>query len=185
HFQSLLEAIIQHPHRPITAYTLISQQERDKLLFAFNGPQPRFSTQTLVHERFEAQALHTPDTVALVFEDQHMTYAELDRRANQLAHYLQGLGVGPQVPVGLCMERSLTLIIGLLGILKAGGAYVPLDPTYPQQRLAFLLQDAQMPVVLTQQHLNERLSLQQDKVDVVCLDTEWSLIETMAVEKPQ
>ncbi|HZR43343.1 MAG TPA: amino acid adenylation domain-containing protein, partial [Ktedonobacteraceae bacterium] len=185
HFQSLLEAIIQHPDRPITAYTLISQQERDKLLFAFNGPQPRFSTQTLVHERFEAQALHTPDTVALVFEDQHMTYAELDRRANQLAHYLQGLGVGPQVPVGLCMERSLTLIIGLLGILKAGGAYVPLDPTYPQQRLAFLLQDAQMPVVLTQQHLNERLSLQQDKVDVVCLDTEWSLIETMAVEKPQ
>ena len=100
---------------------------------------------------FEAQVAQTPDAVAVVCADAHLTYRELNRRANQVAHHLQTLGVGPEVLVGLCTERSLEMVVGLLGILKAGGAYVPLDPAYPQERLAFMLEDAQVSVLLTQE----------------------------------
>src|SRR5207237_1764073 len=127
-----------------------------------------------IHQLFEAQVERTPNAVALVFEEQHLTYQELNARANQLAHHLQQMGVGAEVLVGLCVERSPEMIVGLLGILKAGGVYVPLDPEYPRERLAFLLADTQMPVVVTQHHLIPHLPEQQGQV--VCLDRDWEMI---------
>ena len=111
-----------------------------------------------LHELFEEQVARTPDAVAVVFEGQELTYRELNSRANQLGHYLQRLGVGPEVFVGICVERSLEMIVGTLGILKAGGAYLPLDPSYPRERLSFMLGDGEVSVVLTQQHLCEQLT---------------------------
>ena len=113
---------------------------------------------------------------------QHLTYHELNRRANQVAHHLRALGVGPEVLVGLCMERSLEMVVGLLGILKAGGAYVPLDPTYPQERLAFMLEDAQVSVLLTQESLVARLP--DHGAEVVCLDSGWRAIARHSDENP-
>src|SRR5713226_9655175 len=113
-----------------------------------------------LHELFEEQVERTPDAVAFVFEGQELTYRELNSRANQLGHYLQRLGVGPEVLVGICVERSLEMIVGTLGILKAGGAYLPLDPSYPRERLSFMLRDAGAGVLLTQQRLREKLSSQ-------------------------
>ncbi len=124
----------------------------------------------------------TPDAVAVVFEEEQLTYRELNSKANQLARSLQQLGVGPEVLVGLCMERSLEMIVGLLGILKAGGVYVPLDPEYPQERLSFLLQDTQMPVLLAQQRLASRLP--QQHVQLVCLDTGWDKIAQQSEVNP-
>ena len=119
-------------------------------------PRVRVPPATLP-ELFAAQVAKTPDAVAVVFEDQSLSYGELDARANQLAHHLRGLGVGPETVVGLCVERSLEMIVGLLGILKAGGAYLPLDPDYPPERLAFMLDDAGAPVLVTQSALRDRL----------------------------
>ena len=130
-----------------------------------------------VHELFEMQVELTPDALAVLFEERHLNYRELNRRSNQLAHYLRKLGVGPEVLVGFCVERSLEMVVGILGILKAGGAYVPLDPAYPMERLAFMLEDAQVTVLLTQQRLLERLAahpLPQGRV--VCLDADWESI---------
>ncbi|OKH38899.1 non-ribosomal peptide synthetase [Calothrix sp. HK-06] len=124
-----------------------------------------------IHQLFEEQVEKTPDAIAVVFENQQLTYQELNQRANQLANYLQSLGVESEVLVGICVERSLELIVGILGILKAGGAYVPLDITYPKERLAFMLSDSQVSILLTQQHLVERLPEHQTKI--VCLDTDW------------
>jgi non-ribosomal peptide synthetase component F len=121
-----------------------------------------------IHELFEAQVERSPDTVAVVCQDQQLTYRELNQRANQLAHHLQSLGVSTEVQVGIYIERSLSMVVGLLGILKAGGAYVPLDPAYPQERLNFILQDSQVSVLLTTQHLVERLP--QHEMQVVCID---------------
>lgn len=127
-----------------------------------------------IHHLFEAQVEKTPDAIAVIFENQQLTYRQLSDRANQLAHYLIGLGVAPDVLVGVCAERSLEMIIALLGVLKAGGAYVPLDPTYPSERLAFILNDTQVPVVLTQAHIADRLPEHSGKV--VCLDANWEEI---------
>ena len=115
-----------------------------------------------------------PSAVAVVFEGEQLTYRELNRRANQLAHHLQKLGVGPEVLVGVCVERSLEMLVGLLGIHKAGGAYVPLDPAYPQERLAFMLQDSQVKVLLTQERLQTRIPEQE--AQIVCLDTNQAVL---------
>lgn len=137
-----------------------------------------------IHQLFEAQVERTPNAIAAVFENQQLTYQQLNQRANQLAHHLQKLGVRPEVLVGICIERSLELVVGLLGILKAGGAYVPLDPTYPQERLAFMLDDAQVSVLLTQQFLVEKLEQLPvyEKRILVCLDTDWETIDTQGKE---
>jgi amino acid adenylation domain-containing protein len=125
----------------------------------------------LIHQLVEAQAARTPDAVAIVFHNQQLTYQELNQKANQLAHYLQTLGVKPEVLVGICVERSLEMVIGLLAILKAGGAYVPIDPTYPRERIELMLVDSRVSIVLTQQkHALEQFSL----VTQVCLDTDWT-----------
>ena len=130
--------------------------------------------QNCVHRPFEVQAERTPNAVAVVFGDEYLTYQELNQKANQLAHYLQQYGVGPEVLVGICVERSLEMVVGLLGILKAGGAYVPLDPSYPPDRIAFMLDDAQVPVLVTQQHLLTRLPTHSIKV--VCLDADAGML---------
>ncbi len=128
----------------------------------------------LIHSFFQNQVALIPDAVAVVFEGRVLTYAELNRQSNQLARHLRGLGVGPEVRVGICVERSLDMVVGLLGILKAGGAYVPLDPAYPQERLRFILEDTAAPVVVAQSSLAERLSSYRGQV--VYLDRDAALI---------
>ncbi len=168
HLQTLLEGIAANPNERLSALPILTAGERHQLLTEWNQTQADFPQDLCVHELFEAQVERTPDAIALVFEDKHLTWRELDQRANQLATHLQKLGVKPDVLVGLCVERSLEMVISLLGILKAGGAYVPLDPAYPRERLAYMIADSQMPVLLTQEHLLPNLP--QHTAQVVCLD---------------
>jgi amino acid adenylation domain-containing protein len=152
HLQTLLKAMVANPDQPLSTLPLLTSAEQQQL-WDWNQTQADYPVDVCLHKQFEAQVEQTPDAVAVVFENQQLTYRELNQRANQLAHYLQQLGVKPEVLVGLCVDRSLEMIIGILGILKAGGAYLPLDPAYPQERLAFMLEDAQVPILLTQAHL--------------------------------
>lgn len=176
HFLRTLDAFLQDPDARIDRFELISPAERRCVLTDFNPARVahRQEQNACIHQLFEEQAEKTPDAVAVVCQDRHLTYRALNERANQIARYLTNLGVGPESRVGLCHERSLDVVVGLLGILKTGGAYVPLDPAYPRERLAFMANDAQAGVVLTQQRLLNRLpeSLKQ----VVCLDTDWPKI---------
>ncbi|MGK7876876.1 MAG: amino acid adenylation domain-containing protein [Xenococcaceae cyanobacterium] len=144
--------------------------------------QPDYLSNKCIHQLFESQVERTPDDIAVIFEEQQLTYRELNRRANQLGHYLQALQVGPEVLVGICMKRSLEMVIGLLGILKAGGAYVPLDPAYPQERLAFMIENSQLPVLLTERDQLARLP--HHRTEVVCLDTDWETIARHSEENP-
>ncbi|MHC5819627.1 MAG: non-ribosomal peptide synthetase, partial [Nostoc sp.] len=180
HFCTLLSGIVVNPDRCLCDLPLLTKPERRQLLVDWNYTQAEYPQEQSIHQLFEAQVERSPDSIAVVFEDQHLTYCELNARANQLAHYLRSLGVGPEVLVGISVERSLSMVIGLLGILKAGGTYVPLDPTYPQERLTFILEDAQVPVLLTQGRLVE--AMPQHKAKVVCLDTDW---QTIAQESKQ
>ncbi len=148
HFQTLLEGIVATPQARLSDLPLLTEAERQQMLVVWNDTGADYPQDRCLHELFEAQVARTPEAVALVFADEELTYGELDSRANQLAHHLQGLGVGPEVLVGICVERSPEMVVGLLGILKAGGAYVPLDPTYPEDRLAFMLEDTQTPASL-------------------------------------
>ncbi|MBW4630463.1 MAG: amino acid adenylation domain-containing protein [Iphinoe sp. HA4291-MV1] len=182
HFQTLLAAIVTNPEQPVALLPLLTQRERHQLLVEWNSTQADYPQNKCIHQLFEEQVERTPNAVALVYENQQLTYYELNCRANQLAHYLRSLGVGADVLVGICVERSLDMVVGLLGILKAGGAYVPLDPEYPQQRLSFMLEDAAVSVLLTQQHLVERLA--EYKAQFVCLDTDWQVISQLSEENP-
>ncbi|HLY64111.1 MAG TPA: condensation domain-containing protein, partial [Chloroflexota bacterium] len=169
----LLGTAVANPDRPIGSLDILSADERRTIVRAWNDtvhPVPSATFPVL----FAAQVAQSPDAVAVVCANEALTYAELDARANQLAHHLQGLGVGAEVVVGLCAERSLDMIVGLLGILKAGGAYLPLDPAYPPERLAFMLEDAAAPVLLTQSALREKLPTQGARI--VRLDEHWPAI---------
>ncbi|MDZ8084004.1 MAG: amino acid adenylation domain-containing protein [Nostoc sp. DedQUE12b] len=174
HFLRLLEGIVANPKKRISQLPLLTQPEQQQLLVEWNDTQADYAQDKCIHQLFEEQVQLTPDAIAVVFENQQLTYQQLNAKANQLAHYLRSLGVKPDVLVGLCLERSLEMVIGLLGILKAGGAYVPLDPDYPQERLSFMLEDAQVSVLLTQQRLVDKLS--QYQANFVCLDEAWSQI---------
>ncbi|MHC0066354.1 amino acid adenylation domain-containing protein [Nostoc sp. UIC 10890] len=174
HFTNLLEAIVTHPEKRLLDLPLLTETERQTLLLDWNDTTINYPQDKCIQELFEAQVERTPDAVAVVFEEEQLTYRQLNVKANQLAHHLQTLGVKPEVLVGICVERSLDMIIGLLGILKAGGAYLPLDPSYPQERLAFILEDSQVAVLLTQASLMEVMP--QHKAKVVCLDADWHLI---------
>ncbi|MFP4411180.1 non-ribosomal peptide synthetase [Coleofasciculus sp.] len=182
HFQMLLEGIVAHPEQRLSDLPLLTPAERQTLLVAWNDTRQDYPKDTCIHQLFEAQVEQTPDAVAAVFEDQQLTYRDLNCRANQLAHYLEKLGVGPEVLVGICVERSLEMVVGLLGILKAGGAYVPLDPAYPKDRLSYMLSDAQVSVLLTQEKLVAQLP--EHGALVVCLDTDWRVISQESEEKP-
>ncbi len=149
HFERLLVAIVADPGQRISALSLLGEAERNQLVVEWNATTTEYPRDRCVHELFEAQVDRTPESIALVFGNESLTYRELDRRANQLAHHLAKLGVGPDVLVGICVERSLEMVIGALGILKAGGAYVPLDPSYPAERLAFMMEDAAVTVLVT------------------------------------
>ncbi len=151
HLRTLLEGIAATPDGTISALPLLTEAERRQALVAWNATARPFPLDRCVYELFQEQAARTPDAVAVLFEDTKLTYRELNVRANQLAHYLRRLDVGPDVLVGLCVEPSLELVVGVLGVLKAGGAYVPLDPTYPAERLQYMLEDAQVAVLLTSQ----------------------------------
>ena len=154
HFQTLLEGIVADPDQSISTLPLLTEEEKHQLLVEWNDTAADYPKDSCIHELFEAQVERTPEAIAVQFEGKQLTYRELNSRANQLAHYLQGLGVGPEKLVGICVERSLEMVVGLLGILKAGGAYVPLDPAYPRERLAFMLEDSQFSVLLTQQSIS-------------------------------
>jgi amino acid adenylation domain-containing protein len=174
HWQTLLEGIVADPNQPLSALPLLTKAERHQILVEWNATQRAFPANACIHHLFEQQVERTPHAVAVMYEGAQLTYAELNAQANRLAHYLRQLGVGPEVLVGLCMERSLEMVVGLLGILKAGGAYVPLDPSYPTERVAFMLADAQVPVLVTQESLASRLPTSGTKV--VCLDADASLL---------
>lgn len=151
HLETLLTAIAADPTRPILDLPLLPEAERQQLLITWNATEVAYAHEYCLHQLIEAQVERTPDVPAIVFGQQSLSYRELNRHANQLAYHLQALGAGPETRVGVYMERSLELVVALLGILKAGAAYVPLDPEYPQERLAFMLEDAQAPILLTQQ----------------------------------
>ncbi|MBG0747478.1 MAG: amino acid adenylation domain-containing protein, partial [Planktothrix agardhii KL2] len=156
HFKTLLAAIVENPQQPVALLPLLTPPEH-QLLKEWNETKTDYSYNKCIHQLIEEQAERTPDAIAVVFENQQLTYAQLNNRANQLAHYLRSLGVETEVIVGLCVERSLEMIVTLIGILKAGGAYLPLDPEYPQARLQFMLEDSQIPLLLTQHSLIDKL----------------------------
>ncbi len=178
----VLEAAVADADRPIGRLDILSIEERHTLLEEWNDTAHAVAPSTLP-QLFAAQAARSPEAVAVVCEEQTLSYGTLDARANQLAHYLRTLGVGPEVVVGLCVERSPDMVIGLLGILKAGGAYLPLDPSYPQERLAFMLGDAGASVLVTQAALTERLPA--SPVHSVRLDADWAAIACHPATAPQ
>ena len=180
HFENLLEAICRNPTQRIRQLPLLSEAEEREAIVEWNNTQREFPATQSVSELFERQAALRPDAVAVVHGDKQLSYGELNRRANQLAHYLKKQGVGPEVVVGLCTERSLEMVVGLLGILKAGGAYLPLDPDYPQQRLEYMLSDAQAGLVLAQGSSLDQLPVHLGLT--IALDEEW---ETIAAESDQ
>ena len=182
HFVRLLNSIVLNPQQPIFQLLMLAEVEQQQLLFEWNNTQADYPLDKCIHQLFEEQVERTPDHIAVVFEDQQLNYRELNARANQLAHYLQNLGVGPDVLVGICVERSLEMMVGLLGILKAGGGYLPIDPEYPTERLLYILQDAQVRVLLTQKHLIAGLPKHQS--ELVCLDTDWSFITQAQESNP-
>ncbi|MBI2525900.1 MAG: amino acid adenylation domain-containing protein [Candidatus Rokubacteria bacterium] len=170
HYEQLLEGIVTDPAQPLSRLPLLTPPERHQLLVDWNATRRDFPTGTTLHALFEAQATRAPDAIAVVFEGQILTYRELDHRANQLAHHLRSLGVGPDTLVGVWLERSLEMVVAVLGILKAGGAYLPLDPTYPPERLRFMLEDAAPAVLLTQHGLADGLA--GSGARLLCLDAD-------------
>ena len=155
-FQTLLSVALANPEGLVDDFEIVSEAERQQILFTWNETQREYELDQCLHQMFEEQVKRTPDAPAVVFKDHQLTFDELNKRANQLAHYLQAQGVGPEIPVGLCVERSPEMIVGLLGILKAGGAYLPLDPRNPDKRLNQVLKDAGARLLLTQSHMTAR-----------------------------
>jgi amino acid adenylation domain-containing protein len=182
HFRNLLEEAAANPERRVSELPLLTAEERHQLLTEWNCTEADLPDRDCIHRLFEAQVERTPEAIALIYEDEKVTYCELNRRANQLAHHLRDLGVGPEVLVGICMERSIEMVVGLLGILKASGAYVPLDPGFPRERIAFMLKDARVPLVLTQKSL--QAGLPDQEVRLVLLDADAEAIARHSADDP-
>jgi amino acid adenylation domain-containing protein/non-ribosomal peptide synthase protein (TIGR01720 family) len=181
HFERLLSSATEVPERRLSELSILSAEERHELLVTRNDTKADVP-EVRAHALFEAQAARAPDAIAVVFGDAQLTYGALDRRANQLAHHLRARGVGPDALVGICMERSLEMVVGMLGVLKAGGAYVPLDPAYPTERLAFMMKDAELLVLLTQERLVGRLPASPSAV--VCLEPSFAAIAAERDDRP-
>jgi amino acid adenylation domain-containing protein len=167
HFAVLLEGVVANPDQRLATYSLLSRSEQHQVSTEWNQTSRNYERSQCLHELFEEQVKRTPEAVALTFEDESLTYRELNCRANRLAHYLRELGIGPDVLVGVLLERSIEMVVSLLGILKAGGAYVPLDPSYPAERLAFMIADSQVPVLLTQRRYKQSL---RTSAQVICFE---------------
>ncbi|MEH2415117.1 amino acid adenylation domain-containing protein [Nostoc sp.] len=182
HFQILLSGIVANPEQRIAQLPLLSESELENLLVGWNNTHLDYPQDKCIHQLFESVVEQNPDAAALVFGDKQLSYKELNIRSNKLAHYLKKLGVKAEVLVGLCVERSFDMVIGMLGILKAGGAYVPLDPSYPSERLNFMLEDAQVSVLLTQERWLERLKNYNSQI--ICLDKDWEVIYQEIEDNP-
>lgn len=181
--RTLCKNIVTNPDQKVSEIAGINEAESFRLLKEWNNTGATLANDQCLHQLIERQAERQPDSVAVAFDGQQLTYGELNSRANQLAHYLRGFGVGPEVRVGICLEKGLEMVVGMLGVLKAGGAYVPQDPAYPFDRLEFMMRDSQAEVILTQQYLYERLP--QTGARVVCLDSEWAFIADFPSNDPE
>ncbi|MBN3925215.1 amino acid adenylation domain-containing protein [Nostoc sp. NMS4] len=181
-FHKLVESANCNPESSISELKILSDRTLHQLLFEFNQTNADYPQNKCIHELFIEQVKATPNNIAVAFNNQQLTYTELNAHANQLAHYLQYLGVGAEILVGICVERSLEMLVGILGILKAGGAYLPLDPHYPQERLRFMLEDTQVSILLTQQHLLQ--GLPKHDAQTICLDTDWEAMVQESQEEP-
>lgn len=177
HFQTMLAGIVANPARPIGELPLLTDTETQQLLY-WNNTKTDYPADKSIVELFERQVIKTPNAIAVSYGQKQLTYEQLNSRANQLGHYLQTKGVGQEVLVGLCVDRFVEAIVSMLGILKAGGAYVPLEPDYPQERLAYMLEDSQVPVLITQSTL--AANLPEHQAQIVCLDTDWEAISTQS-----
>ena len=182
--QTLMAACIERPDTRISQLPLLSEGKRHQILEQWNQTTRSVPQDCCIHQLFEARVSRYPEQVAVVFGAQQLTYGELNQRANQLAHHLQAQGIGPDSLVGLHMDRSLDMMVGLLGIHKAGGAYVPLDPEFPQDRLRYMLQDCQASVILTQSHLSASLTLDYG-AQVIALDRMDAVLAEQAVTNPE
>ncbi|MCB8753035.1 non-ribosomal peptide synthetase [Planktothrix agardhii] len=175
HFQTLLKGIVANPQQTVGELPLLTEPEKQQLLVDWNQTQTYYPHHYCIHQLFEEQVVKTPHAIAVIDGEKSLTYEQLNQKANQLAYYLQNLGVKTEDLVGICIERSALMIIGLLGILKAGGAYVPLDPNYPSERLAYMLEDSAVSVLLTQENLVH--TLPNYSGTIFCLDQDWKILE--------
>ena len=182
-FRTLLEAMVGGDAQAVDRLPIVPALERQQVLYEWNRTEVAYPKDRLLHHLIEEQVERTPNAVAVVFQEEQLTFRQLNDRSNGLAHYLQNLGVGPNVLVGICVGRSLEMLVGLLGILKAGGAYVPLDPAYPKSRLDFILDDTEARVVLTTERLRQLSAGCSSRV--VCLDTEWAAISKAETANPR
>lgn len=173
HWQTLLENIVAHPERRINDFSLLTPREWQQIVVEWNDNAKDYPRAASIHRLFEEQAARTPDAIAVMFENEQLTYRELNQAANALAHYLQGRGIGPETVVGICTERSIEMVVALLAILKAGGAYLPLEATYPKERLAFMLHDAQASLLLTLHKFSSTFTGMG--TPLLCLDTDRKL----------
>ncbi|MDZ7375500.1 MAG: amino acid adenylation domain-containing protein [candidate division KSB1 bacterium] len=171
HLTTLLEGFVANPEQSLGELNLLSSAERQQILLDWNQTAAPFPQSRCLHELVEEQVAKSPDAIAVIFKNEKMSYLELNRRANQLAHFLQQRGIGPGMRVGISMERSIEMIVAVLATIKAGGAYVPIDPNYPKDRIMFMLHDAQLSILLTQQPLLDRFEL--DQIEAICVDTQW------------
>jgi surfactin family lipopeptide synthetase C len=182
HLRTILEGMVAGSEQRLGDLPLLTEPERRQLLVEWNQTETSYPRDKCIHELFESQADETPDALAVVFQDQQLTYRELNRRANQLAYHLKKLGAGPEAPIGICLERSVEMLVGLLAILKAGGAYQPLDPACPEERLLFMLQDAGAKTLLTQGHRLEQVLARG--IQVISVDGNESEIALESEENP-
>jgi len=185
HFQQLLRGVVADPSQPIAEISLLEEQERRQVLVEWNQTRREYAPYETVLDLLEQQARATPENPAVLFEAKQLSYRELHEQANQLAHSLNKMGVGPEVRVGVCMERSAELVIALLGILKSGGAYVPLDPSYPAERLNHMLEDARITVLLADRHLTEKLKDAGERTRFICLQEQWESIGRESKQAPE
>ena len=169
HIETVLGAMVSNPGQRLADLSILTETERQRILVEWNDTGKEYPRDKCIHELFEQQVERTPTSVAVVYEDRQLTYWQLNERSNQLAHYLRKRGIGPDCLVGICMERSLDLVVAMLGILKAGGAYVPLDPSYPRERLEFMLVDTRMRVLVADKPFEV---LPGSKVEIVCLNSD-------------
>ncbi|MBW4633663.1 MAG: amino acid adenylation domain-containing protein [Iphinoe sp. HA4291-MV1] len=174
HYENLLGAVVANPQTPVSNLAILTSSEQHQMLVEWNNTSSEYAKDLCMHQLFEQQVQKSPDAVAVEFDSEQLTYRELNAKANQLAHHLRSLGVGPEVLVGICTQRSTQMLVGLLAVLKAGGAYVPVDPNYPKERLEYILADSQVFVVLTQQHLLEQLEWQHGHVVLLDQDCSYS-----------